>query len=65
MKTQLSNEGLHIYQHIANNIEKLIISGTLKVGDKLHLEDVYTKKGYAGKIELSTRSATVASIMPT
>jgi len=35
MKTQLSNEGLHIYQHIANNIEKLIIAGTLKVGDKL------------------------------
>ncbi len=37
----------------------------LKVGDKLHLEDVYAKKGYAGKIELSTRSATVALIMPT
>jgi DNA-binding transcriptional MocR family regulator len=35
MKTQLSNEGLHIYQHIANNIEKLIINGALKVGDKL------------------------------
>ena len=37
----------------------------LKVGDKLHLEDVYAKKGYAGKMELSTRSATVALIMPT
>jgi len=37
----------------------------LKVGDKLHLEDVYAKKGYAGKMELSTRSATVTSIMPT
>jgi len=37
----------------------------LKVGDKLHLEDVYAKKGYSGKLELSTRSATMASIMPT
>jgi DNA-binding transcriptional MocR family regulator len=35
MRTQISNERLHIYQHIANNIEKLITGGSLKVGDKL------------------------------
>lgn len=35
MKTQLSKENLHIYQHIANNIEMLIIGGALKIGDKL------------------------------
>jgi replication factor A1 len=33
----------------------------LKVGDKLRLENVYVKKGYGGKLELSTRSATVFS----
>ena len=37
---------------------------SLKIGDKLHLENVYVKKGYGDKMELSTRSATVASIMP-
>ena len=36
----------------------------LKVGDKLRLENVYVKKGFGGKLELSTRSATVASIKP-
>ncbi len=36
----------------------------LKIGDKLHLENVYAKKGYGEKMELSTRSSTVASIMP-
>jgi replication factor A1 len=34
----------------------------LKVGDKLRLENVYVKKGYGGKLELSTRTATVASV---
>jgi hypothetical protein len=28
------------------------------------LENVYVKKGFGDKMELSTRSATVASIMP-
>jgi replication factor A1 len=36
----------------------------LKIGDKLQLENVYAKKGYGDKIELSTRSSTTASIMP-
>jgi replication factor A1 len=35
----------------------------LKVGDKLRLENVYVKKGYGGKLELSTRSATVFSVV--
>jgi replication factor A1 len=34
----------------------------LKVGDKLRLENVYVKKGYGGKLELSTRTATIASV---
>ena len=34
----------------------------LKLGDKVILENVYVKKGFGGKLELSTRSATVASI---
>jgi replication factor A1 len=34
----------------------------LKVGDKVLLENVYVKKGYGDKMELSTRSATVASV---
>jgi replication factor A1 len=34
----------------------------IKIGDKLHLENVFVKKGFGGKLELSTRSATVASI---
>jgi len=37
---------------------------TIKIGDKLRLENVYAKKGYGDKMELSTRSSTVASIMP-
>ncbi len=37
----------------------------LKVGDKLLLENVFVKKGFGDKIELSTRSATVASVLPT
>jgi replication factor A1 len=36
----------------------------LKVGDKLVLENAYVKKGFGHKMELSTRSATVASIKP-
>jgi replication factor A1 len=36
----------------------------LKVGDKLLLENAYVKKGFGNKMELSTRSATVASVMP-
>ncbi len=36
----------------------------LKIGDKLRLENVFVKKGYGDKMELSTRSSTVASIMP-
>ena len=35
----------------------------LKVGDKVVLENVYVKKGFGGKLELSTRTATVASIV--
>ena len=35
----------------------------LKVGDKLRLENVYVKKGFGGKLELSTRSATVACVV--
>jgi replication factor A1 len=35
----------------------------LKVGDKVILENVYVKKGFGGKLELSTRSATVALIV--
>ena len=34
----------------------------IKIGDRLHLENVFVKKGFGGKLELSTRSATVASI---
>ncbi len=36
----------------------------LKVGGKLLLENAYVKKGFGGKMELSTRSATAVSIMP-
>jgi replication factor A1 len=35
----------------------------LKIGDKLSLKNVYVKKGFGGKLELSTRSATVASVI--
>jgi len=35
----------------------------LKIGDKLLLENAYVKKGFGDKIELSTRSATIASII--
>lgn len=33
----------------------------IKVGDELNLKNVYVKKGFGGKLELSTRSATVVS----
>ena len=36
----------------------------LKIGDKLRLENVYAKKGYGDKMELSTRNATIATILP-
>jgi replication factor A1 len=36
----------------------------LKIGDKLLLENALAKKGFGDKIELSTRSGTVASIKP-
>jgi ssDNA-binding replication factor A large subunit len=36
----------------------------LKIGDKLFLENAYVKKGFGDKMELSTRSATVASVTP-
>jgi replication factor A1 len=35
----------------------------LKVGDKVVLENVYVKKGFEGKMELTTRTATVASFV--
>ena len=35
----------------------------LKIGEKVVLQNIYVKKGFGGKIELSTRSATVASIV--
>ena len=35
----------------------------LKMGDKVVLENVYVKKGFGGKLELSTRTATVASVV--
>jgi replication factor A1 len=34
----------------------------VKLGDRVILENVYVKKGFGGKLELSTRSATVASV---
>jgi replication factor A1 len=37
----------------------------LKIGDKLHLENAYVKKGFGNKMEVSTRSGTVASIIQT
>ena len=36
---------------------------SLKVGDKLRLENVFVKKGYGGKMELSTRSSTCVSFI--
>ena len=36
----------------------------LKVGEKMLLENVYVKKGFGDKMELSTRNATVASVKP-
>ncbi len=36
----------------------------LRIGDKLRLENAFAKKGYGDKVELSTRSSTIASIMP-
>ena len=38
---------------------------SLNVGDKLHLENVYVKKGFGDKMELSTRNATVALVTAT
>ena len=35
----------------------------LIIGDKVVLQNIYVKKGFGGKIELSTRSATVASVI--
>ena len=35
----------------------------VKVGERLNLKNVYVKKGFGGKLELSTRSATVASVV--
>jgi len=35
----------------------------LQIGEKVVLQNVFVKKGFGGKIELSTRSATVASIV--
>ena len=35
----------------------------LKIGDKVVLENVYVKKGFGGKIELTTRTATVALVV--
>lgn len=35
----------------------------LKIGDKVVLENVYVKRGFGGKLELSTRTATVASVV--
>lgn len=35
----------------------------LKIGDKVVLQNVYVKKGFGGKMELSTRTATVSSIV--
>lgn len=35
----------------------------LKIGDKLSLKNVYVKKGFGDKLEVSTRSATVASVV--
>jgi hypothetical protein len=35
----------------------------LKIGEKVVLQNVYVKKGFGGKIELSTRTSTIASIV--
>ncbi len=35
----------------------------LKIGDRVVLQNVYVKKGFGGKIEISTRTATVVSIV--
>ncbi len=35
----------------------------LKIGDKLLLENAYVKKGFGDKMELTTRTATVASVV--
>jgi len=35
----------------------------IKIGDKVVLQNVYVKKGFGGKLELSTRTATAASIV--
>lgn len=35
----------------------------VKIGDKLLLENAYVKKGFGDKMELTTRTATVASVV--
>ncbi len=35
----------------------------LKISDKLHLKNVYVKKGFGGKLEVSTRASTVTSVV--
>ena len=44
MKTTIGNNGQHIYQQIANNIEKLILDGVLKIGDKLPSVRIMSKE---------------------
>ena len=46
---------------LGENRQKLL--KTVKVGEKLNLKNVYVKKGFGGKLELSTRSATVVSVV--
>lgn len=43
--------------------EQVEVLKNIKVGDKLKLKNVYVKKGFGGKLELSTRSSTVASVV--
>jgi DNA-binding transcriptional MocR family regulator len=44
MKTLIGNNGQHIYQQIANNIEQLIMNEVLKVGDKLPSVRILSKE---------------------
>jgi hypothetical protein len=37
--------------------------GSLKVGDRVRLMSVYVKKGFGDKVELSTRNATVLTVL--
>ena len=36
---------------------------SLKVGDRVHLANVYTRKGFGNKVELSTRNATSITVL--